>query len=235
MLSFPPSPPGPSHRPDLTDISPWSGRQSSSSSSWWCREGRPRCRTQWSPPSPIGRYRSSQSFERGLQRVPVNYIYMTMSRYCKQLCTPTYPLVLSYHTDRSRVLWNTQISEIFPENSDKTLPVDKDTRTGDPKSSVKAPHSVRLDSLYVAVYDSIELSLTRRVPGVHPQSGAGVVDTLDEEQGERACAAAGDDVFCKLFLVGGVLGNFETFLNFILDKLFINVGERWENTTLMTC
>ena len=74
MLSFPPWPPGPSHTPGLTDTSPWSGRRSSSSSSWWCRAGRPRYRTQWSPPTPVGKYRSIQSFERGLQTAPINSI-----------------------------------------------------------------------------------------------------------------------------------------------------------------
>ena len=80
--------------------------------------------------------------------------------------------------------------KIFPDNSDKT-PVDKDTRAGDPKPSVKPPQSVSLDSLDVAVYDAVELSLTGGVPGVHPQSGAGVVDALDEEQGKGASTAAG--------------------------------------------
>ena len=80
--------------------------------------------------------------------------------------------------------------KIFAESFDKK-PVDKDTRAGDPKSPVKPPQTVSLDSLDVAVDDSTELSLTGGVPGVHPQPGAGVVDALNEEQGEGASTASG--------------------------------------------
>ena len=70
------------------------------------------------------------------------------------------------------------------------VPVDKYTGTGDPETSVKSQQSVRLHSLDVAVYDPTELSLARGVPGVHTQPGAGVVNALDEQQGEGAGATS---------------------------------------------
>ena len=221
MLSFPPWPPAPWHRPDWTGTSRWSGRPSSSSSSWRCPAGRRRCRTRWWPPSPVGRCRSNLYCEPGLQRAPVNYNSSWRchaSRYCKQhvlQLTHWFDRIVQTKVQSSEI--SKYLSEIFQDNSDQ-IPVDKDTRAGDPKPSVKPPQSVSLDSLDVAVYDAIELSLTGGVPGVHTQPGAGVVDTLDEQQGERASAASGQDVFGELLLVGGVFGNFETFLNFILKS-----------------
>ena len=83
-------------------------------------------------------------------------------------------------------------------------PVYEDTAAGYPEAPVESPHTVSLDRLDVAVDDPGELSLSRGVPGVHPQPGAGVVDALHEQQGERPGEASRQDVLGELLFVGGV-------------------------------
>ena len=49
----------------------------------------------------------------------------------------------------------------------------------------------RLSDAELLLLVTCELSLAGGVPGVHPEPGAGVVDALNEEQGERARTASG--------------------------------------------
>ena len=61
---------------------------------------------------------------------------MTMSRHCKQYVlqlTHWFYRIIQTEVESSE---NIKIWELVAENSDQ-IPVDKDTRAGDPKSSVK--------------------------------------------------------------------------------------------------
>lgn len=95
--------------------------------------------------------------------------------------------------------------------------VDEDAEAGDDEAAVKAAHAVRLDGLDVHVDDALELPLVSGVFGVHGESGASVVDALDEEEGERSGAAAAQHVLGQLLLVGGALAHHEDTLDLVLE------------------
>merc|ERR1719427_1803506 len=95
--------------------------------------------------------------------------------------------------------------------------VDEDTDSGDGESSVESLDTVGLQGLGVDIDETVELPLTTLALGVIGKPGPGVVQGVDEHQGECPSKPSTGDVGAKLHPLRGVLGGLEENLDLILE------------------
>ena len=133
------------------------------------------------------------------------------------------------------------------EQAEVHAAVDEDADGGDGEASVETLDAVRLEGLCVDINQTIELTLSALALGVIGQPGdnhhvtivdhysarqvkllyppgSGVVEGVDEHEGEGTGHAAARDVHAELVAVAGVLGHGEHGLDGILEGEVESLG-----------
>ena len=104
------------------------------------------------------------------------------------------------------------------------LPVDEDTDRGDGEASVQTLDAVRLESLHVDIDEAVELPLTALALGVIGQPGPGVVQGVDEHQGESPGKPSTGDVGAEFQPLRSVLGCLEGCLDLVFEGKVEGLG-----------
>ena len=96
--------------------------------------------------------------------------------------------------------------------------VDENADARNDESSVESLDTVGLEGLTVDVDETVVLTFASLALGVVGQTGTGVIERIDEREGERSREAAGQDVGTELLGVGRIFRDVEHRLDLILER-----------------
>jgi len=95
--------------------------------------------------------------------------------------------------------------------------VNENADARDDESTVQTLDTVGLDGLGVDIDETLVLALTALALGVVSETGTGVIEGVDEEQGQGSGASSGQNVGAELLGVSSVFGDVEGGLYFVLE------------------